>query len=270
MMLSRRVRAPTRATRPHSAASLRQHVRCVSHGTADLEWGSLLFDYVPTKAHVEYTWKDGEWDAGVVRTTPTVETHILSNCFHYGQACFEGLKVFSTAGGDVASYQPFDGNAERMASGATRLGMPAPPSPLFNEGVQRAVRENLEYVPPYGTDGALYVRPVLFGYGAQLGLGPAPEYKFIVAVNPVGNYYAGGLKAIPGLVMTKYDRAAGRGIGGVKAAGNYVADVVPSAEAKSAGFPIALYLDAKEQKCATTTPAPPPLARVQPSLPVRA
>ena len=43
-----------------------------------------------------------------------------------------------------------------------------------------------------------------------------------------------------------------------------------SAEAKSAGFPIALYLDAKEQKCATTTPAPPPLARVQPSVPVRA
>ena len=50
------------------------------------------------------------------------------------------------------------------------------------------------YVPPYGTDGALYVRPVLFGCGEQLGLGPAPEYKFIVAVCPVGNYYAGGLQ----------------------------------------------------------------------------
>ena len=27
-------------------------------------------------------------------------------------------------------------------------------------------------------------------------------------VNPVGNYYAGGLKAIPSMVMTEYDRAA--------------------------------------------------------------
>ena len=48
--------------------------------------------------------------------------------------------------------------------------------------------------------------------------------------------------------MTKYDRAAARGIGGVKAGGNYAADVVPSAEAKEAGFPIALYLDSTEHK----------------------
>ena len=47
-------------------------------------------------------------------------------------------------------------------------------------------------------------------------MGPAPEYKFLCAVNPVGNYYPGGLQAIPSMVMSDYDRAAPMGIGGVK------------------------------------------------------
>eukprot|EP01052_Picozoa_sp_SAG31_P032076 SAG31_NODE_3476_length_4230_cov_3.514645_4_plen_58_part_00 len=50
------------------------------------------------------------------------------------------------------------------------------------------------------------------------------------------------------MVMTEYDRAAPKGIGGVKAGGNYAADIVPSNYAKQKGFPIALYLDAKENK----------------------
>jgi branched-chain amino acid aminotransferase len=51
------------------------------------------------------------------------------------------------------------------------------------------VRENAGFVPPYGTGGALYLRPLLFGHGAQLGLGPAPEYTLMIAANPVGAYY---------------------------------------------------------------------------------
>ena len=43
-------------------------------------------------------------------------------------------------------------------------------------------------------------------------------------------------------------RAAARGTGAVKAGGNYAADVLPSAEAKEAGYPIALYLDSVEHK----------------------
>jgi branched-chain amino acid aminotransferase len=37
-------------------------------------------------------------------------------------------------------------------------------------------------------------------------------------------------------------------VGGVKAAGNYAPDVLPSAQAKDKGFPIVLYLDAQHQK----------------------
>lgn len=226
----------------------RQQVRSASVvGSANLDWGSLLFSHVPTNAHIEYTWRNGEWDAGLVVKKPTVELSIFSNVFHYGQACFEGLKAFALADGSVAAFMPYGDNAARMRAGAARLGMEPPPEELFNEAIERCVRENLAFVPPYGSEGALYVRPVLFGCGPQLGLGAAPEFKFLVAVNPVGNYYAGGLQAIPGLVAEKYDRAAGRGLGSVKAGGNYAADVVPSAEARKEGYPIVLYLDAATQ-----------------------
>lgn len=43
-------------------------------------------------------------------------------------------------------------------------------------------------VPPSGK-GTLYIRPLLMGSGPILGLGPAPEYTFIVYASPVGNYF---------------------------------------------------------------------------------
>ena len=44
-------------------------------------------------------------------------------------------------------------------------------------------------MPPYGTQGALYLRPLLFGTGARIGLQPSDEYTLLVMAIPVGNYY---------------------------------------------------------------------------------
>lgn len=46
-------------------------------------------------------------------------------------------------------------------------------------------------MPPSGK-GSLYLRPLLMGSGAVLGLAPAPEYTFIIFVSPVGNYFKVG------------------------------------------------------------------------------
>lgn len=46
-------------------------------------------------------------------------------------------------------------------------------------------------VPPQGK-GSLYIRPLLMGSGAVLGLAPAPEYTFLIYVSPVGNYFKVG------------------------------------------------------------------------------
>jgi len=43
-------------------------------------------------------------------------------------------------------------------------------------------------VPPQGK-GSMYLRPLLLGTGAILGLGPAPEYTFTIYAAAVGAYF---------------------------------------------------------------------------------
>jgi len=127
--------------------------------------------------------------------------------------------------------------------------MPELPTSLFVEAAKVVVLDNLDYVPPYGTGGALYLRPLLFGSGPRIGLQPADEYTFLLMVLPVGNYYKGGLGVpVHGKLIQDYDRAAPHGVGHVKVAGNYAADLLPNMQAKKEGYSIGLYLDSKSSK----------------------
>lgn len=208
-----------------------------------LNWSTLGFGYVPTKTMVVSNNTKNEWSKPQLSEEPYVKIHALSNVLHYGQAIFEGLKAFEQKDGTIRVFRSEE-NAKRMQYGAGRLGMPQVPTELFNEMVDCVIKENIDYVPPYGSNGSLYLRPFLFGHGAKLGLGKAPEYTFGVLANPVGNYYPQGPKPVNGVVFSKYDRAAPYGVGNVKAAGNYAPDIVPSTDAVEKGYTIVLYLDA--------------------------
>merc|ERR1711871_765737 len=167
-----------------------------------------------------------------------------ATALHYGQSLFEGLKAFACKDGSVRLFRP-TANAARMARGAARTLMEAPDEALFVEACSKVVRENLDYVPPYGSGGALYIRPLLYGAGPRIGLQPSDAYDFLVLATPVGDYYKGGLgKPVKACVVEEYDRAAPRGVGSVKLAGNYAPDLKPNTEAKQSGYPIGLYLDA--------------------------
>jgi len=178
---------------------------------------------------------------------PYLRLHIAATCVHYGQAAFEGLKAFRCKDGKVRMFRPVE-NARRMAVTARRTCMAEVPEALFMEAVSRVVRANEAYVPPYGTGGSLYIRPLLIGSGAQIGVAPGDEYTFIVMVIPVGPYYKGGLKPVRALVYDAYDRAAPLGVGHVKVGGNYGAGLYAHELAKKSGYPVELYLDAKEHR----------------------
>lgn len=126
--------------------------------------------------------------------------------------------------------------------------MAAPTRSIWLGAIEEVVRQNIAFIPPYGTGGALYLRPFIFGSGPKLGLGPSTEYTFLVFCNPVGNYYKGEMQALDCLVNDEYDRAAPLGSGDCKAAGNYAADLESMMISKKKGFPISLYLDAKERR----------------------
>ncbi len=214
---------------------------------ATIDWENLGFNYMQTPYHIRYTWRDGAWDEGELVEEPYIQMHIAATALHYGQAGFEGLKAFGGKDGKVRLFRPHD-NAKRMALTARRVCMAEVPEEMFVTACRRVVEANREFVPPYGSGGSLYVRPLLFGTGARIGLQPADEYTFIVMVVPVGPYYKGGLTPVSARILDDYDRAAPHGVGHVKVAGNYAAGMEPNRLAADKGFPIVLFLDAKEHR----------------------
>jgi branched-chain amino acid aminotransferase len=210
-----------------------------------IDWKNLGFSYLQTECYVRADYRDGRWGRLEVQSDPHLNLHIAATCLHYGQACFEGLKAFSRKDGSVAIFRP-DENGMRMANTARRLVMEPPPVEFFVEACKEAVRRNRDYVPPYGTGASLYLRPFLVGTSAHIGVHASEEYTFIILVSPMGAYYKNGFFPVKAYVQESYDRAAPRGVGHVKAGGNYAAGMMGDMEGKSKGFPICLYLDSAE------------------------
>ncbi|KAJ8900740.1 hypothetical protein NDN08_000041 [Rhodosorus marinus] len=216
-------------------------------GSAGLEWDKLGFGYFETNGTVQ-----GEFRGGRLRSLEFVhgfssQINVAAAALQYGQSCFEGLKAFASKDGGVRLFRPGE-NSRRLNSSADRLMMPQIDEEIFVEACRMAVHNNIEFVPPYGTNGALYLRPVLFGSSPRIGVSPATEHKFVVIASPVSKYYRGDSKPVRALVMDRYDRAAPLGLGNVKTAANYAADLKPSSHAKKMGYDASLYLDPKEHK----------------------
>ncbi|MDI9472267.1 MAG: branched-chain amino acid aminotransferase [Tissierellia bacterium] len=211
--------------------------------TNSIDWKNLGFGYIKTKGMFVANWKDGKWDEGSIVEDDFLNIHVSSTSLHYGQQCFEGMKAYRAKDGRLLLFRPRD-NAQRMSQSAERILMPAIPEELFVRGVEEAVVFNEEFVPPYGTGGTLYIRPMMIGTGANLGVKAAPEYIFAVFVSPVGAYFKGGMTPID-IVTTEYDRAAPMGTGAAKVGGNYAASLYAHHLAAKEGYADCVYLDPK-------------------------
>ncbi len=216
-------------------------------GDSELDWDSLTFSFTQTDRMYMATCKQGEeWQSGFMQDFQNLSLSPAAGVINYGQGLFEGMKAQYAEDGNVVLFRPSD-NARRSREGARRLGMPPVPEEMFLNAVKMTVRENIRWVPPIGK-GALYVRPLLFGSGAILGVAPAPEFTFLVYVSPVGPYFKGGITPTSLRVSDEFHRAAPGGSGGVKAIGNYAPGMVPSKMAKKEGYSEIIYLDAVNHK----------------------
>ena len=213
----------------------------------DIDWAKLGFGFSDVNCHIRCVWKDGKWGDFEFVKEPTITMHIGASCLHYGQECFEGIKAFRQKNGKIVIFRPEE-NGKRMEKTAIRTVMPPMPVERFVEACEKVVAANEEFVPPYGTGGSMYLRPLLIGTGPQIGVAPAKEYTFMVMVMPVGAYYKGGLKPVRACILDDWDRAAPHGMGVVKVGGNYAASLFAHEKAKHDGWPVELYLDAKEHK----------------------
>lgn len=214
---------------------------------AKLDWSNLNFGYIKTDYNVRCYYRDGVWGELEVHDSEKIELHMAATCLHYGQEAFEGLKAFMGEDGKIRIFR-MDENAKRMQNSSDGILMERVPVDLFQEAVIKAVELNKEFVPPYGSGAALYIRPLLIGTGAQIGVKPANEYLFMVFVTPVGPYFREGFKPTSVVIMREFDRAAPQGTGNIKVGGNYAAGMRSGIKAHSEGYSAVLYLDSKEKK----------------------
>ena len=210
----------------------------------NIDWKNLTFGYIKTDCNIRCYFKNGKWSELEINTSEELPIHIAATCLHYGQEAFEGLKAFMGKDGKVRLFR-WDENSKRLRNSAEAVMMSPVPDEIFKKAVVEAVKLNAKFIPPYGTGGSLYIRPLLIGTGARIGVKPADEYTFIVFVSPVGPYFKEGFRPVKMQIARDYDRAAPLGTGHVKIGGNYAASLRASERAHDEGFSSCFFLDSK-------------------------
>lgn len=207
----------------------------------EMDWANLGFGYRKTNRMFVAEYKDGQWNEGELREEDVLPIHVASTCLHYGQEGFEGMKAYRAKDGRILLFRPEE-NAKRMQKTAQRILMAEVPVDFFVDAVKKVVKANEEFIPPYGSGGSLYIRPLLIGTGPMMGVAPSKEFTFAIFVSPVGAYFKAGLAPV-NFVTTRYDRAAANGTGQAKVGGNYAASLLSNKLAKEEGFADCVYLD---------------------------
>ncbi|KAK5010356.1 hypothetical protein LTR16_002595, partial [Cryomyces antarcticus] len=195
--------------------------------------------------HIEshYSVKTKQWTEPEFVEDPFLRIHGMAPGLNYGQQCYEGMKAFRTpSNNEINIFRPTM-NAERMQHSASFISIPEVPKDHFNRCCHLAVSLNAAFVPPHETGAAMYIRPLLFGSSAQLGLNPPEEYTFCVYVLPVGVYH--GVHPVAALILEEFDRAAPEGTGSAKVGGNYAPVLRWSEKARNEGYGITLHLDSR-------------------------
>ena len=213
----------------------------------NIDWANLKFGYLKTDYNVRCYFRNGAWGEIEVSSSETINIHMAATCLHYGQEAFEGLKAFRCPDGKIRAFRVKD-NAERLQSTCRGIMMPEMPTELFEEMVKKVVKLNEKFIPPYESGASLYIRPLLIGTGAQVGVHPTDEYLFLIFVTPVGPYFKGGFATNDYVIIRDYDRAAPLGTGRYKVGGNYAASLKANQIAHEAGYASEFYLDAREKK----------------------
>ena len=206
-----------------------------------IDWSNIGFGYVQTDERYVANFKDGAWDEGGLTRDANITMNECACVLQYAQTVFEGMKAYTTAGGQTVCFRP-DLNAQRMIDSCQRMRMPVFPKERFLDAIRQTVKANIAWVPPYGSGASLYLRPYMFGMDPILGVKPAHEFQFRVFGTPVGPYFKGGVRPLV-LRVSDLDRAAPRGTGHIKAGLNYAMSLYNIVDAHEQGYDENLYVD---------------------------
>src|SRR5215471_96406 len=204
----------------------------------NIPFGKFFSDHM-----LEADFENGEWKNVEIKPYQPLLLNPSLAAIHYGQAIFEGVKAYKSQSGEASIFRPID-NFHRFNASAHRMQMPDVPQDLFIEGMKQLVTLDKNWIPAK-PDHSLYIRPFMFGADEIIGVKPSETYKFMIIMAPTGPYYGTPMRIY---VEEKYTRAAQGGVGFAKAAGNYGASMLATAEAKKKGYDQVLWMDAAEHE----------------------
>ncbi|MCK5825172.1 MAG: branched-chain amino acid aminotransferase [Ichthyobacteriaceae bacterium] len=199
----------------------------------NLEFGANFTDHMFIA-----DFKNGEWNnSRIVPYAPLVMSP-GAKVLHYGQSVFEGMKAYKDSKNQAWLFRPEE-NQKRLNLSAERLDMPALPADIFNSGLEELLKLDSEWIPTQEGK-ALYIRPFIFASEETIVASSSTEYKFMILMSPVGQYFTQDVKL---KIADKFSRAANGGVGFAKAAGNYASSFYPARLAKEEGFDQVIWTD---------------------------
>jgi branched-chain amino acid aminotransferase len=209
---------------------------------ADINLDEVQFGKTMTDHMVIAHCTDGVWTEPEIVPFHNLSLSPATSALHYGQAVFEGMSAY-THNDDAILFRIHD-HAMRINKSLERLAMPTIPNELFEQSLIELMKLEKNWIPK--KEGSyLYIRPFVFATDAFVGMRPSSTYTFIIFCSPTGPYYSKRLKV---KVETSYSRAAPGGVGFAKAAGNYAASLLATAEAQKLGFDQLIWTDPREHK----------------------
>lgn len=204
----------------------------------NIPFGKYFSDHM-----LEADYEGGEWKNVEIKPYQPLLLSPSIAAIHYGQAIFEGIKAYKDPQGNPFIFRP-QANFRRFNISARRLQMPEVPESIFMEGMRQLVSLDRNWIPGK-PDHSLYIRPFMFSCDEVLGVKPSDNYKFMIILSPTGPYYAAPMRIY---VEEQYSRAAPGGVGFAKAAGNYAAAMLATAEARKKGYDQVLWTDSFEHR----------------------
>jgi branched-chain amino acid aminotransferase len=204
----------------------------------NLPFGKYFTDHM-----LEADCEKGDWKSVEIKPYQPLLLEPSVAALHYGQAIFEGIKAYKDPNGNPFIFRPHD-NFKRFNLSAERMQMPQLPEEIFIEGMRQLIDIDRNWIP-MKEDHSLYIRPFMFASDEVIGVRPSDHYKFIIILSPTGPYYVAPMRIY---VEEKFTRASPGGVGYAKAAGNYGAAMLATAEAKKRGYDQVLWTDAFEHQ----------------------
>jgi len=237
----------TSDAQPNVDFEVRAHPGPLSADQRERAMTDPAFGMVYTDHLARATWRLGEgWGDRRIEPFEDLTLHPGATVLHYGQQAFEGLKAYQWADGSVRLFRA-EANAARLAASARRMSLPEVPQEDFMASIAALVKADRDWVPT-APESSLYLRPLLMGTEACLGVRPSHTVEYVLMACPVGAYFPAGVKPVKIWVAQEFHRAGAGGTGQAKTAGNYASSMLPQQQAQDHGCEQVLFLDAREDK----------------------